>query len=903
MRHPSVDKRTLSVPRLALVAAVSAALSYQTPAIAQTRDASLVLEEIIVSAQKELENIQDIPATVNAINSDNIDDFKVLAIDDVSALVPGISFDRPDARRQTITVRGITSDPDNVASAPISLYINEQPVRTQEGFQAFFDVSLVEILRGPQGTLQGRTDPAGAVHVYTQRANTSSMDGYIQQTLQDNDGSNTQFGVSLPIIEDVLAVRVAGVYDDNEGQEIKNIVSGQEEQQRNKAGRFTVSWLPTDSIESTFTYMYSELDAGIPQPVAGTAVAPDAANNWIQDAAILGPTAQATIPALVPLVQQDPLGTILGLPTGTGLTSTISEQLGGLYFVRNQFAPTELLGPEFDLEDGDRKAIHKGINEALFRNELVTLGFDIDMDTFTISSITGYKESLSDNILDRDDGGVLPLAQLQQTITSVRARSQEIRFAFTEDEFWEYQFGLFWEKQETQTSNNVDASGSFGQIGAFDGLQQWDIINSLDIPVDRETFAVFLHNKFNLSDSTTLQVGVRWQEAELVTNALSAPIINYVDPTNGAQLGFDPTNGGDFFVPNYAALDVGFGAGLCEAAPGVIIPCSNLAVGALQGFSESLTNDGALAVFSAGLADMELIPEDLQETKESAITGGIKLQHYLDAADHETMIYASLDRSYRPPGVTITPSVLPADVLLFDEETSDSFEVGFKSTLQNGSLRVNGAAFIQKYDGYQARADVLNYINQAGDQEEVQGGVTFNADATITGVEMEFQKALASTWTIGGGVAYIDGTFDSGAEGPCNDTVQTGDTIAICDIGGQQVSAQPLWSGNLNSEYYIPMEGTEVYFRGLLSYRGESKNRLVEDLAISDYALLNIYAGVRSEDRVWDFSVWAKNAADTDRRADLKNVYETSLGQTDYRRSTMIAPRLLGMTLRYNFGL
>lgn len=899
MRHPRVDERNLSVPRLALVAAMSAALSYQTPAIAQARDASLVLEEIIVSAQKELENVQDIPATVNAISSANIDDFKILSIDDIGALAPGVSFERPDARRQTITVRGVTSDPDNVAQAPVTIYINDQPVRAQEGFQSLFDVSLIEILRGPQGTLQGRTDPAGAIHVYTQRPNTSAVDGYVQQTFQDNDGSNTQFGVSLPIIEDVLAVRLAGVYDDNEGQEIQNIFTGQQEQQRTKSGRVTVSWLPTDSIETTLTYAYSEFNAGIPQVVEGDI------GNLLLTTGGAGLNSQEILTA----VQNDPLGALLGFPTGIdpadfltiGTFPVTGEQIGGAYFASNPYIPIDKAG--VSLEGSDRKAIHGGISDTLFRNDLATFNMDIDMDTFTISWITGYKESLSDNILDRDDAGAYNAPQLQQTVTKLHAYSQEIRFAFTEDEFWEYQFGLFYENQVTSTQNNVDSSSAFAQLGAIPNIQPWDFVSGLDIPVERETFGVFLHNKFNLSDSTTMQVGVRWQQAKVFSKATPNSQNNY-------DFARDTTGGADFFDPfgftaDYSGLNLGGGAGNCPVGGGVFIPCNNVAIGALQGLNDSGAFNVPFAVSAlfGALPQTELIPENLQNSKENAVTGGIKLQHYLDSTDHETMVYVALDRSYRPQGVTITPSLLPADVLLFDEETSDSLEFGFKSTLQDGSLRVNGSVFIQQYDGYQARADVLNFIDPSTSSvAEVQGGVTFNADVTITGVELEFQKALASTWTVNGGLAYIDATFDSGEEGPCNGPIIGTAVIATCDIGGQQVSAQPLWSGTINSEYYIPMEGTEVYFRGLASYRGQQTNRLVEGETIPDHVLLNLYAGIRDTDRVWDFSVWAKNASDVDRRADLKNVYETGLGSTNFRRSTMIAPRLLGMTLRYNFG-
>ena len=865
------NERKLSVPRIALAAAI-AAVSYQNPALAQGRDASLVLEEIIVSAQKELENIQDIPSTVNAVGADSIDEYKVFSIDDISTLASGLSFDRPDARRQTITIRGITSDPDNVALPPISTYFNDQPVRAQEAFQAFYDISLIEILRGPQGTLQGRTDPAGAIHIYSQRPNTSEIDGYVQQSFSDNSGSNTQFGVSLPVIPNVLAVRLAGVYDDNEGQEIQNITTGQDEHQRTRSGRITIDWLPTDEIDASMTYQYNELASGVPQTVEGDVGGLIDSMNF----------ATAAAGGLIAAIQAD--------PTLAGVVSPVA--LGQSVFSYRGKVPTHLQG--LNIKAGDRKAIHGGIHDNNFRNEFINLRLEFDLGDYSLSSITGYKELVSDNTLDRDDGWVYrTLPQLQRTLSKIRVRSEELRLAYTEGDFWEYQVGLFYEESSSRTINDVDASGGFDLTGAIAGLQTWDAINSLNIPLDRKNTAIFMHNTFNFTDQTTMQVGIRWQKAEYDSKATSSPRNNYVAPAD------DPT------VPwNPAAGDGSGGPGEWAACGGNAI-CNATYAGTLAALNANFGNQAAFNAFFSQLVNGELIPENLQSDDATAVTGGIKLQHYLGATSHETMVYASLDRSFRPAGVTITPSPLVGDILVFDEETSNSLELGFKSTLMEGSLRINGAAYVQQYDGYQARADVVNFINSLGATEEVQGGITFNADATITGAELEFQKVLTPTWNIGGGMAYIDGTFDSGAEGPCNGPVATGEQVATCDIGGQDVSSAPLWSGTFNTEYFIPMEtmqGSEWYVRGVLSYKGEQDNRLVEGLAISDYTIINVFTGLRSDAGEWDLSLWAKNIADTERRADLKNVYEVSFGATNFRRSTMIAPRLVGLTFRYNFN-
>ncbi len=929
-----------------------ATMAYHNPTLAQHRNTSLTLEEVIVQAQKKPENIQDIPATVNAINTTTINDNNIFVIDDINTLSSGLSFDRPDARRQTITLRGITSDPDNTALAPISTYFNEQPVRTQEMFQSFYDIHLIEILRGPQGTLQGRTDPAGSVHVYSQRPNSTHIEGYAQQALSDNNGTNTQFGVSLPIIPKVLAVRIAGLYDENEGQKIHNITTGQNEQQRSKSGRITINWLPTDTIDASLTYQHNTFNAGIPQAVDGdagsliTAIGSASAlgnYHYFGSSAIssLGSlplpsyngltstfaTIQANpTTALAPF--SNPLSSLNVSPTPTAQalatqfsSETTISMMGLSQFSRNAKRPLHLAGKH--LKAGDRQAIHGGINHAQLNNETITLHLAFDLGPYTLSSITGYWDRTSNNTQDRDEGYVyLGLPQLQNTRSVVRASSEELRLSYSGNDFWQYQAGLFYEKSTSTTVNTVDATGGFDLTGAIANLHAWDAINSLSIPLDRQNVAAFIHTTINLSHQTTLQVGMRWQENSYDAKATSTPVNNYQAVTTGDSMPFDPFNGipGGINIPGLGPIGVwsdSCGAPVDQPS----IACNATNTGILTNLNNLHTNQARFNTFFGRLAGApgsaigpELLPPELQSATDSAITGGIKLQHYFDTnhyrASHKTMVYAALDRSFRPSGVTITPTPLRGETLAFDEETSHSLELGFKSTLMEGSLRINGATFIQRYKGYQARADVVNWLTPAGNLAEVQGGITFNANATINGAELAFQKILKPTWSIGGGMAYIDGTFDNGARGPCNGLlsaaeVAAGAQVASCDISGLQVSAAPLWSGTVNTEYFIPLErmqGAEWYIRGVLSYKGEQNNRLVNDLAIADYTVMNLFTGFRSHKNDWDFSLWAKNMMDTERRAGLKNRYKVSFGQTNFRRSTMIAPRLLGMTLRYHFN-
>ncbi|MEH6551435.1 MAG: TonB-dependent receptor [Pseudomonadales bacterium] len=880
-----------------------------------------MLEEVIVTAQKKAENIQDIPSTVTAISGDAINEYAMLSIDDIGNLTSGVSFDRPDARRQTMTIRGITSDPDNVAASPITSYWNEQAIRTGEAFAGLYDMERIEILRGPQGTLQGKTDPAGSVHFYTAKPNTSQIDGHVQQIFSDNSGSNTQAGISFPIIEDVLAIRIGGLFDTNDGQEIKNVNNGQEENSETKSGRLTISWMPTDSFETTFYYQNTQIDSEIPQAMAG------AFNN--SQLAVIGGTkylggliygsSVANIQA-DPFARSAPWYNFTGVPAFDDNTNTTAYATS--LFMKDNYSPSHLAGVSLNQED--RTAINGGLHTRSNENEMFNLNMNWDLGSHTIVGILAYKDNVNDNILDRDDVGVLPLPQYQQTTSQTESKQAELRINNNEGDFWEYTVGLYYQKSPSTTDNVVDVSGQIATLGTFPGIEQGDIFLHTYVPIESENFSVFTHNTFHFSDTTNLQVGLRWQENKFFSKTDITTHTPYMPP-GGSD--FTPTN--NYYSPGDTPYGVQYpcfpdengSQGSCEfynaigdqilgglnagtlpgAYYGQVLP-------GFPGWRDTETGDLPPPGSTVGYTQA-LIPEEYQNSKESTWTGGLKMTHFFAT---DLMAYASLDRSFRPAGITITPSPLPASELLWDSETSDSLELGIKSTVWDGRLRINASIFMQKYDGYLARADESVYYEYDANGENpeknnVQGGITFNADTTVQGIEAEFQSLLTETWSLGGSIAYIDATFDGGATGPCNRDLTAEEeanqvVVPYCDISGARVSDQPRESANLFSEFYVPTGNVEWYVRGQYAYKGERINYQVTERTIDAYGVFNLFAGVRSGNGAWDVNIWAKNLADKQAAAGIFTNTLTGF-DTGMRKSTMIQPRLIGMTLRYNFGI
>jgi len=218
--------------------------------------ASNVLEEVIVEAQKKSETVTETPIAIQVITGDQFQKYASFNLQDLARSTAGLNFDTGVS--VDIRLRGTST----VANAPVSLRTNiyvdgaliEQP---RSVFDAQYDIASFEVLKGPQGTLYGKSSPTGTINIRTKNPNLNAVDGYVAGSIGNLDTRNTQFGISLPIIEGVLGVRLSGVYDENKtGQ--KDVTTGSEAQNRNSGGRIVVLFEPSDSFSARASYRYSE---------------------------------------------------------------------------------------------------------------------------------------------------------------------------------------------------------------------------------------------------------------------------------------------------------------------------------------------------------------------------------------------------------------------------------------------------------------------------------------------------------------------------------------------------------------------------------------------------------------------------------------------------------------------
>jgi len=230
----------------------------------------LVIEEIIVTAQKREQSVQDIAATVNVVTGETIDRFSSLTFSDLESQTAGLSLPTPNARTSNIAMRGVSIDPESGAASTVDVYWNDQVTSVDVAFSQLYDLERVEILRGPQGTLQGRTSPGGAINIITRKPQLDEAEGYVQGTAGDLDVLNVQAAYGAPLIEDKLAVRVAAVYDEDALGSIENINTGTDSERDATSARASLSWQLNDALGAGFVYQYFDRDYKNPHSLSGT---------------------------------------------------------------------------------------------------------------------------------------------------------------------------------------------------------------------------------------------------------------------------------------------------------------------------------------------------------------------------------------------------------------------------------------------------------------------------------------------------------------------------------------------------------------------------------------------------------------------------------------------------------
>jgi len=230
--------RSTSISLPALLAIGVSAIALAGPAraqdAAQTGAAAADIDngDIVVTARKARERLQDVPISVNALSGDQLRDRGAVDIKDVLRSVPGLSFSGTERGLGNYNIRGIST----VASAPtVGIFLDDISLVTiattfSGAFDpVFFDMERIEVLKGPQGTLYGGSSMGGAIKYVSAKPNLAEVGGSAAAgtatTAHGSMSYNAEAVINLPIVTDTLAVR-GGIYFRHDGGYIDNVAGG-----------------------------------------------------------------------------------------------------------------------------------------------------------------------------------------------------------------------------------------------------------------------------------------------------------------------------------------------------------------------------------------------------------------------------------------------------------------------------------------------------------------------------------------------------------------------------------------------------------------------------------------------------------------------------------------------------
>jgi iron complex outermembrane receptor protein len=457
------------------VSAVLIAAGAVSPVRAATPDtaAAPVLEEIIVTAQKRVQSLQDVPVAVTAVTAAALDQAQVRDLRELQRLVPSLVVTQADSSAQTVfAIRGLSTSGFNAGlESAVGVVIDGvYRGRQAEAIDDLVDVEQVEVLRGPQSTLFGKNTTAGVINIRTQ-APTFESGGFGELTLGDYNSQVLKGAINLPINESTAAVRLDGSYNHRDGF-IENLQNGKHVNDRDRYSlRAQLLLLPT----------------------------PDVTVRIIADTAHLQEACCAA-----PFYYNDPTNV------------EVITALGGTILPSGPYA---------------RKVKFDGGLETKLTNSGLSAQVDWNLDFATLTSITAYRyyDQYDQTDVDFTD---LSLIGYNASSSITKSFSQELRLASKGKERVDWLAGLYYFNQDL-TSGGPTTYGT--DLRAFADLLSGGYVDFVEQDImglppgtyfaegqglvkeryaqSSETTAVFGNLDFHVTDKLTLSAGLRYETA------------------------------------------------------------------------------------------------------------------------------------------------------------------------------------------------------------------------------------------------------------------------------------------------------------------------------------------------------------------------------------------------------
>ncbi|WP_282950326.1 MULTISPECIES: TonB-dependent receptor [unclassified Sphingopyxis] len=864
---------------IALLSGVCAAV----PALGYAQDSTAAAEEgdeIIVTATLRAANIQDIPIAVTAVAPVELERQGVMDIKSLSSISP--SFNAQSSQTETqgtsIRIRGVGTTGNNTGlESSVGVFI-DGVYQSRPGIALgdLLDLERLEILRGPQGTLFGRNTSAGALSITTKRPNLDEFEGFANLSAGNFDYIGVQAGVSAPVIEGQLGVRVSGAYRERDGF-VTSTTSGQESQNRDRfILRGQTLWEPTADFSLRLIGDYAESDENCCTAV----ILRETELRGLGAFGAYGLTANGGVNDFGQNAVRRRLSSDLGFVNNSkqwGLSGELKYDLGAVqatyigsyrdFETRNtqydyigldtyQVGPGAFV-PNLPFSGIDAKTMThelrlqgKAFNDrvdwlfgAYYSDEKIgeiqAIGLGPDYQAYASTLLFN---AVGDGFAAFGPNPLFALTRLAQTtgVTSVPGVGPVPNFALP-------------------TTVGVDTDGSF----AINNFTQ-----------RAKSFSVFTHNVIELTDNISLTLGARYVEEQ----------------KDGA---FDQLSASS---PACATTANGFNNIVTNLTTIVNLPsdaAQALAGGALALNCFPFTTAANLP----GSAVLPLPREFDLKFKDDELTYTAQLAYNNNAG---FLAYVSHSHGFKSGGFNLDPLAAAGGLdPRFDSEKVDSYELGFKTALLDDKATANLAVFHMDMSDFQ----VLEFT---GIQFQ-----TFNvASAKSTGAEFEFLGRFDPHMIVNFSVAYTDARYpsdcDRGIAGAALATVQT-----LC---GQSLTNAPKWSGVAGLTYDGPLNslGWGLLANANLHYSGKRRTGTTpteiaapfDPLPLDyqeDYFKLNARLGVSTPDGRVTFEAWGVNLTNEITRGITAN---TPLRGGTGHRSRMAfleEPRTYGVTVRTKF--
>lgn len=474
-------------------AALSLLLVTSFPPTTLAQESTFILEEVIVTAQKREQSLQDVPVAVSALTSADIANAEIRDIRSLQLLSPSINVTQSAAAYQTsISIRGIGTSGFNPGLEPsVGVFVDGvYRSRTGSSIGDFNDLERIEILRGPQSTLYGKNSSAGVIGYYTRKPEFEAS-GEAEISLGNYSRTIASVRITGPLVADTLAYSLTANYNKRDGF-IDNPAQDIDVNDRDRWGlRGQLLWNAGDTVQVRFIADVSE---------------------------------HRELCCAAPIFINGP-------------TTPLIAALGGTIV-----SPAD---PFNRVVNFDSKM------QSNMDDSGVSMQIDWEIsDSVQFTSITGYRDFESDTDFDADFTNV-ELVREQGNLTQIKAFTQEFRFASTGDNRVDWQAGAFFYDQDLHVEGKVHYGAltrpffdglTGGAISLLEGLLGFPAgtffapntgMVSEIFDSNSNSWALFGQADFHFADDWTLTAGLRYTDEDKTGSGK----FNVIDPWAALPLG------------------------------------------------------------------------------------------------------------------------------------------------------------------------------------------------------------------------------------------------------------------------------------------------------------------------------------------------------------------------------